>query len=74
MPCWISFSTHKLNLNFCFQIHTLYGWLDYLWVPLVPETNGHIDQYDLNAFSMANTLAFSFFSKKNPLHLVFWLK
>ena len=44
----------------------------YLWVPLVPETNGHIDQHDLNAFSMANTLVFSFLVK-NPLHLVFGL-
>ena len=72
MPYRIGFSTHKVNLNFYLQIHTLYGWPDYLWIPLVPETKGHIDQYDLNAFSMANTLAFSFFRKK-PLRWVFGL-
>ena len=43
---------------------------DYPWVPLVPETNGPIDQHDLNVFSIANALAFGLFSK-NPLHLVF---
>ena len=72
MPYQISFSTHKLNLNFYLQIHTLYGWPDYLWVPLVPETNGHIDQHDLTVFLMVNTLAFSLFSKK-PLVFGFCL-
>ena len=72
MPYRIGFSTHKLNLNFYLQIHTLYGWSDYLWVPLVPETKGHIDQHDLNTFSMANTLAFSFFLVKKTLAFGFW--
>ena len=72
MPYQISFSTHKLNLNFYLQFHTLCGWPDFLWVPLVPETEGHIDQHNLNTSSMANTLAFSLFSK-NPLLLVFGL-
>ena len=46
----IGFRTHKLNLNFYLQIHTLYGWPDYLGVPLVPETKGDIDQHDLMHF------------------------
>ena len=42
-------------------------WVVRLFIgPLVPETEGHIDQHNLNAFSMANTLVFSLFSKKKP--------
>ena len=53
------------------KIHNLFHY-KYSWVPLVPETNGHIDQYDLNAFSMAMLWRLVFLVK-NPLHLVFGL-
>ena len=55
------------------QIDTLCGQHDYSWVPLVPETIGPIDQFNLNVFSMASALVFGLFSKKTPLHLVFGL-
>ena len=47
-----------------FAIHTLCSQCDYtwyLWVPLVPEPIGLIDQLSLNVFSMANALAFGLF-------------
>ena len=48
-----------------FAIDTLcsqcdYSW--YLWVPLVPEPIGPIDQFRLNVFSMANALVFTLFN------------
>ena len=58
-----------------FAIDTLYSQSDYtwhLWVPLVPEPIGPIDQFSLNVFSMANALVSSLLIK-NPLHLVFGL-
>ena len=50
------------------QVVTLYSQHDYLWVPLVPEPIGPIDQSSLNVFSVANALAFGLFSEKKPLH------
>ena len=47
------------------QIVTLYSQYDYLWVPLVPEPIGPIDQSSLSVFLMANAWHL-FFSVKNP--------
>ena len=55
------------------QIDTLYSQHDYLWVPLVPEPIGPIDQSSFNVFSIANALVFDHFSKK-PLAFGFWPK
>ena len=44
-----------------------------LWVPLVHEPIGPIDQSSPNMFSMANALVFDLFSKK-PLAFGLWPK
>ena len=53
------------------QIDTLCSQHDYLWVPLVSEPIGPIDQSSLNVFSVANALAFGVFSKKT--HCIWFL-
>ena len=55
------------------QIVTLFSQHDYLWVPLVHEPIGPIDQSSLNVFSMANAFGHLIFLVKTPLHLVFGL-
>ena len=55
------------------QIDTLYSQHDYLWVPLIHEPIGPIDQSSLNVFLMANALASDLFSKK-PVAFGFWPK
>ena len=65
---WVFLNLHlvleKLLLHL--QIVTLCGQHDNLWVPLVPEPIGPIDQSSLNVFSVANALVFDLFSKKTP--------
>ena len=59
-----------------FAIDTLCNQCDYtwcLWVPLVPEPIGPIDQFSLNMFSMANALVPGLFNKKKPLCFILWL-
>ena len=53
---WETTSTFAIDI-LCSQYD--YTWC--LWVPLVPEPIGPIDQFNLNVFSMANALAFGLF-------------
>ena len=54
---------HNLNQYFYSCKFTPYIGTRLLWVPLVPETNGYINQVVLCIIFIAKTLAFNIFSK-----------